>query len=585
MKRLAVCLVALAGIASVQTAFPQGNDAQDDAILRAMREEVARAKNLRLENLEGPYYVEARLEDSYSYSATAMLGALVRAGGSRVRLPRVEVRVGDYKFDNTNYVGSGFSGGGGDARVPLDDSALLLRRPFWLLFDRSYKAASQAIARKRAALKNFNMAELPEDFSRAEPVKLARPRPDFRADEEIWTARVRTLSAVLQKYPAVLQSQVEMDSALGISYLVNSEGTEIREPEQFVVVRARGNSQSPDGMMQRDAVMFHAVDAAHLPGDAEMAREIGKMGERLTALAAAPFGDTYSGPVLFERDAAAQLFAHMLGKNLALLRRPVMEPGRGGGFPSNDLEGRLGSRILPEWMDVVDDPTQTEWRGGPLMGHYAVDTEGVIPKPLTLVERGVLKNYLMTRQPLRGISGSNGRARMPGSFGARQATFSNLFIRAGETVSPDALKKKLIEAVKARNKEYGILIRKLDYPTTAGVDELRRRLSSSSQSSARPAALPLLVYRVYADGREELVRGLRFRNLAVRSLKDITAASDEQWRFDLLDSNAPLALAGAGGFVTECTVVAPSVLVDDVELERIEEEFPKVPVVPPPPPS
>jgi hypothetical protein len=575
LKRRAAWFAALAAAAAAPPP-PVG----DDLILRAMREEVARARGLKIENLESPYYVEARLEDSYSFSASATLGALVRAGGSRQRLPRVQVRVGDYKFDNTNYVGSGF--GGGEGRAPLDDSYLLLRRPFWLMFDRSYKSAVQTLARKRAALKNFNLAELPDDFARAEPVKMLRPAPPFAADEEAWKKSVRSLSAVFGKYPAILHSQVDFETAIAVTYLVNSEGTEVREPERFLVLRARGSSQSPDGMLLRDAATFLSVDAAHMPAGAEMEREIAVMASRLTALAAAPLGDSYAGPVLFEREAAAQLFAHILGKNLVLLRRPVMEPGRGGGFPSNDLEGRLGSRILPEWMDVADDPTQTEWRGRPLLGHYAVDAEGVPPKPLALVERGVLKSYLMTRQPLRGLSGSNGRARMPGAFGAHQATLSNFFVRAAETSSPAALRARLIDAVKARNKEYGLLIRKLDYPSTAPFDELRRRLSSSSQTSARPAALPLLVYKVYPDGREELVRGLRFRNLTVRSLKDILAASDEHWRFDFLDNTAPLALTGAGGFVTECSVVAPSVLIDDVELERIEEEFPKTPVVPPP---
>ena len=134
----------------------------------------------------------------------------------------------------------------------------------------------------------------------------------------------------------------------------------------------------------------------------------------MVALAKAPKGEDYSGPVLFEGVAGAQIFAEVLGRNLTLTRRPVADGGRGGGAQNSELDGRMGARVLPDTFDVVDDPTQKEWRGRPLFGSYTVDREGVVPKPLRLIEKGVLKNYLLTRQPVRGYEGSNGRARLPG---------------------------------------------------------------------------------------------------------------------------------------------------------------------------
>src|SRR5262249_11723365 len=160
---------------------------------------------------------------------------------------------------------------------------------------------------------------------------------------------------------------------------------------------------------------------------------VNALAENVLALAKAPMGEAYNGPVIFEREAAAQIFAQIIGRNLALARRPVMEPGRPGSFPSSELEGRFGARILPDWMDIVDDPTQTEWRGRPLFGHYTVDSDGVLPKPMSLVEKGVLKNFLLTRQPMRGFNGSNGHARLAGGFGANAAALGNLFVRATET--------------------------------------------------------------------------------------------------------------------------------------------------------
>jgi predicted Zn-dependent protease len=299
----------------------------------------------------------------------------------------------------------------------------------------------------------------------------------------------------------------------------------------------------------------------------------------VTGLAKAPKGEDYSGPVLFEGMAGAQILAEVLGKNLALTRRPVSEGGRGGGFQPSELEGRIGARVLPDSFDVVDDPTQTEWRGRRLFGHYDADREGVAPSPLKLVEKGVLKGYLLTRQPVRGFEGSNGRARMPGSYGAATPGFSNLFVRSSETVPVAELKKKLIELCQARSKPYGIIVRKMDFPSTASLDEARRLLQGGQ---GRPVSLPLLVYRLYPDGREELVRAVRFRGLNARSLRDILAAGDDLSVFEFMDSAAPFALVGASGFTTEAAVIAPSILIDDLELHPLEDELPKLPVVPPP---
>jgi hypothetical protein len=371
-----------------------------------------------------------------------------------------------------------------------------------------------------------------------------------------------------------------MDTSEGGLNLVNSEGTEVREPESTAMLRARATAQAPDGMSLRDAATFHAVDALHLPSDAELRRGISELAEHVVALAKAPKGEDYSGPVLFEGTAGAQIFAEVLARNLSLTRRPVADGGRGGNAQTSDLEGRIGARVLPDTFDVVDDPTQKEWRGRPLFGSYTVDREGVVPKPLRLIEKGVLKNYLLTRQPVHGYEGSNGRARLPGAFGASAASISNLFVSSSEPLPPAELKKKLIELCRTRNKPYGIIVRKMDFPSTAGMDEVSRIIRA--QQSGRPVSIPILVYKLYVDGHEELVRGMRFRGFTVRSLKDILAAGDDGAAFEFMDNTAPFALVGGAGFAVEACVVAPSILVDDLELHPAEEELPKLPVVPAP---
>ena len=207
--------------------------------------------------------------------------------------------------------------------------------------------------------------------------------------------------------------------------------------------------------------------------------------------------------------------------------------------------------------------------------------EGLSPTPLVLIENGTLKSFPLTRTPVqKGFDKSNGRARMLGPYGAYGPGFGNLFIRAAKS-SPEAdLKKKLIELAQLRAKPYGILIRSVDFPTGANYDELRRLFQSSG--SVRIAALPMLVYRVYPDGHEELERGLRFRGLNVKSFRDILAASEENAVLNFLDTPSPLSYLSSG-FVTNAAVIAPGVLFDELELEPIQQDIPKPPIVPPPP--
>ena len=556
-----------------------------DAMFRAMHDEMERARKLALNNLEAPYFVQYLVDESENFSVSASLGGLIERRHDRFREPEIKVRVGDYKFDNSNFVGGGFNFGSRYdlGRFPLENSYPLLRRFLWLETDSAYKAAVEAISRKRAALRNISQSGDLNDFAHAEPVHQIRQYHPLAIDEEAWASRVRRLSALFARYPGVKNSSIEMESSAGGYTLVNSEGSEVREPENVTYLRARAIAQADDGATLRDAVTFHALDPARMAPESEMVRSVTALAENVVALAHAPRGEDYSGPVLFEGMAGPQILAEMLGRNLSLARRPVVDGGRGGGFTPSELDGRTGARVLPDSFDVVDDPSQKEWHGRPLFGAYEVDREGVPARPVHLIEKGVLKNYLLTRQPVRGFEGSNGRARIPGSFGAATAVFGNLFIHSSDTVPAAELKKKLIDLCQARGKPYGIIVRKMDYPSSASVDEVRRMFAASQ--SGRPVSMPILVYRVYTDGREELVRGLRFRGFTARSLKDILAAGDDPTAFEFLDSAAPFALIGASEFTAEACVIAPSILIDDLELHPEEEEQPKLPLVPAPEPS
>ena len=560
---------------------------EDDAVLRAMRDEMERSRSLRIVSLDAPYFIEYAVHDSGGLVVSANLGALTSVIENRSRLPRIRVRVGDYQFDDGNYVlsGSQFGSRYDLGAFPVDDDYAAMRQYFWLATDSVYKSALEVIARKRAALKNLNSADQLPDFSKAEAASLllAKPQPALR--QEPWKSRVRTLSALFASHPRITDSRVWFEAGLGSFYLANSEGAVVRVPENAAMLEIRASALAPDGMLVRDAVSFNAHELDELPAEEELRRGAETVAGNVEALLDAPRGEAYLGPVLFEPTAAAQFMAELLGRNLPLRRRPVSEPGRSTAFVPSEMEGRRGSRILPDWMDVVDDPTATEWQGRPLFGRYLVDLEGVVPKPLVIVEKGVLRNYLLTRQPMRGAEGSNGRARLPGAMGANAASFSSLFVRATGAVALPELKKQLLDLARQRNLPHGILIRKMDYPSTASSSEYRRMLSRASTAGggSRPVSQPLLAYRVYADGREELVRGLWLKGVQVRTLRDIVAAGGDPAVFEYRENGAPFALTGAGSFVAESSVIAPGLLFDELQLERVEEDLPTLPIVPAPP--
>jgi hypothetical protein len=568
----ALGLFALA--AAAQTTAPS-----PDPLFRAMRDEIERSRKLSIPGLESPYFIAYGMDEQETFTVSASLGGLLSRRRERFRAPDVFVRVGDYQFDNSNFAGGGGGSGYDLGRFPVDDAYAVLRRYLWLETDSAYKAAVEALSRKRAAMRNITQNEQLNDFAHAAPVRYVRDIKPLVVDENALANHVRALSAIFAQYPGVVLSTVDLEATEGGHYLENSEGTEVRAPESVTILRVRAMAQAADGSTVRDFAVFHASDVKGLPNDEDLNRSVAAVARNVVALSHASKGEDYNGPVLFEGSAGAQLFAEVLGGNLGVTRK--VDGGRGNGAPAGDLEGRIGARVLPDSFDVVDDPARKDSKGRPLFGSYEVDREGVPAAPLQVVEKGVLKNYLLTRQPVRGFEGSNGRARMPGRAGTNVAGIGNLIVTSSEAVPAADLRKKLIELIRTRNKPYGIVVRKMDFPSTASAEEAARVMQAQA-GSARPVSAPLLVYKVYADGHEELVRGMLFHSLNARSLKDILAAGDDGAPYEFMESTAPFSLVGYAAFSTEACVVAPSVLIDDLELRPADDEQPKLPLVPAP---
>ncbi|HVY93382.1 MAG TPA: metallopeptidase TldD-related protein, partial [Bryobacteraceae bacterium] len=490
-----------------------------------------------------------------AWTAAAFEGGLTNVRASRFRSPSVQVRVGDYEFDNTN-------GGGGRGRgasyslsgFPLDDDPAVIRQYLWLETDSAYKGAVQAIAQKRASRRSVNVTDQLPDFDKAKPFTLTEDRPLISFDNKTWNDRIRRVSAEFSKFPNLRDSIVTYSVTDGVHRYINSEGTKIRQMQTEVRLQLAANIQAKDGMILRDSAYYYTQDVSRMPSEAEMTGSVRKIADELSKLAAAPIGDDYSGPILFEGTASSQLMAELLGRNLHM-NRPASAGGRGGrgGFPggrggggATELQGRRGVRIMPEMFNVVDDPTL------PGFGHTEVDNEGVPSLPVTLVEKGVLKDFLRTRLPVQGFSESNGRALLGNSPAP-----TNLIITTTEKSSISEMKQKLIDLCKQRSLPFGIIVRKLEFPAIGG--------------PAGGVAPPIYTYRVYPDGHEEMIRGVRLRGVDVRSLKDILLAGDDSTTLDYVEGGS-----------ADVSVIAPSVLIDDLELEKVNDTLPKLPAAPPP---
>lgn len=582
MRRVTQSLLTLAVLASVVPLMAQPTvsaEAAKDPIIAAMTAELGRAKSLVL--TEPSYFWELTVSDDEAFSTTASFGATMGSSESRNRVPRIINRVGSYEFDNSNYALSGrLARGRGGEDLPVENSVPALRHAFWLLMDRVYRDATLSLGQKKVAVNNLTNVEKLDDFAKAPPVTLFRSQNVDPPNGQQLEAVTRSLSAIFVGYPKVLDSSVETQVNRSLYYLLNTEGSLLRIPDNLSLSITRASGLAPDGMVVYDADFVLAEGPKEFPAPAAWSQRVKDVAENVTKMTSATVGEAYVGPMLFEGPAAPQLVAQLIGRNLEVNRKPVLPPNSNVPFPSTEFDGRLNGKVLPDAFTVVDDPTISSFHGVKLAGGYPVDIEAVVPKAVTVIEKGVLKGFLTTRQPRRNIRESNGRARVPGEFGNNGSVFfSNLICQVEGGSSPAELKAKLLQLLKDRGKPYGVIVRKLDFPSVAPLELARASLGRGDGSTVSP---PLLIYKVYPDGREELMRGVRFKGLNAKSLRDIIATSSEPTVFNFIGNRAPWSYVGLSPFVAPASVVAPSLLLDEVEIEKIDSELQKLPVVPPP---
>ncbi|HXR33063.1 MAG TPA: metallopeptidase TldD-related protein [Verrucomicrobiae bacterium] len=516
--------------------------AEGDALFEALLTELDRSKaQLKMDQVQAPYYIEYRVNDVDEFNAEAAFGALRESQRSRVRVIRVVVRIGDYKQDS--FYGQGM---GSASILPLDDDPIALRRQIWLLTDEAYKAAANAYAEKLSALKQFTVDPNPvDDFARTPVVSSVGPTVKLKVDQTAWNNTLQDASNLYREYPEVQSVTASVRFSSVNEYLVNSEGTIVRNGQSTATVMLSGSTQAADGMRLSRNPYWTEQRPEELPSHDALLEESKQMLETLKALRDAPIvEESYRGPVLFAPDAADDIIAGLIGSNI-LGRKPQLgRPNRTTGTFATSYK----TRVLPKFVSVVDDPTIHQFQGKNLLGSYDVDDEGVKSQAVTLIGDGTLQNYLIGRQPIQDFPASNGHGRAaPGT--SPQPAVGTLILKSSEPESPADLKKKIMQMASEESKPYAYRV------DTLG-----------------PGNSPRLLYRVYAnDGHEELVRGAVFNELDVRALRsDMIAVG-----------NDPLVSNRMGG-VPE-TIICPSLLFDELEVKRADTSKEKLPEYPAPP--
>jgi len=542
-RRAIACAAALLaalplGLAAQQKPLPA--EAASDPILRALETELGRSKSqLKMENVGSPFYIEYRVFDVDQYDTSAAFGALRDQNRTRMRMIRAVVRLGDYKLDSFFNAGQGVSD-----ILPLDNDEMALRHQVWLATDQAYKRASEAFSNKKAQLKQLNIEQPVDDFAHAEPVVSIGPVAKLEADPAKWTKMLESATSVYRNDPNIQTFSASMNFTVFTEYYVNTEGTITRSGSKHFQALLSASAQAPDGMRLERSPQYTADHIEELPTPDQFQNDALQLVADMKKLREAPVVDEeYRGPVLFSNDASTDMFFELVVPNI-LGRRP--QPGR----PARTVGAYASSwkaRVLPTFFSVVDDPMMNEFAGHGLGGSYKVDDEGVPAAPVTVVDKGILVNYLLGRAPIRDFPTSNGHGRASGNGNTAPAP-GNLFFKASKTSTREELKKELIDECKSRGLPYGYF-----------VDTLGPRLA------------PRMLYRVWTnDGHEELVRGAVFNELDNRALRsDLVAAGDD-----------PLVSNRTG--IPFMTIVSPSVLFDELEVKRADSTKEKLPDYPAP---
>jgi len=566
LVRAAACCVLVTQLAGLSMASAAGDNsdskpapvsATSDPVLKAMQTEIARATAELGKMEQPPYYLGYTVYDQDFVVLVGAYGSLLTNTAVQRRFADVNMRVGKPELDNTH--GQSRPSGVNSGNLPLGNDADAISRVLWELTDREYKRAVPSLlsVRTNTAVRAEEEDKSP-DFSKEKPQTHIEEAPRAALfDRAAWEGEIKRLSGAFRKYPEVYFATVMIQVQRSNSRMVSSEGSAIVSPSATTRLIMEAQTRAEDGMDLLRVETFQAPAASGLPSEAELTGKIEKMAADLSALRKAPVAEPYDGPAVLSGRAAAVFFHEVLGHRLEGHRQRDEEEGQ-------TFTKKIGQEVLPKFLSVIDDPTAREIAGVKLAGSYDFDNEGEPARRVEVIKDGVLENFLMSRMPIKNFGQSNGHGRnQPGRMPTGRQ--GNLIVTSTKTAPEGEMRQKLIDEVKKQGKPYGLYFDDIQ----GGFTLTTRSLPQAFQ------VLPVIVYRVYADGRpDELVRGVDIVGTPLAALTRILITGDQPRVFN--------GVCGAESGQVPVAAVAPSMLFSEMEVQKRGHEHERPPLLPPP---
>jgi TldD protein len=529
-------------------------------VLDAMKMELVRPQEKLKSQPVPPYFLSYEITEAHNLYVAGAFGKVTSSNENRYRALNTQVRVGDYTLDNTHEIRGEFNGmtfNGGSSPIPLDDDADAIRAVLWYQTDQHYKQAIEQFTKVKTNVKvKVAQEDDSPDFSREEPQHYSEAITDIKLDKKVWEEKIRKYSAPFAAYTNIYEAQAFLQAGNETRWYVNSEGSVVQTSQPAIHLFIYANTKASDGMELPRYESYFGFSEKDLPDDATVLKAVDKMIHDMEALRVAPVVDPYTGPAILSGRASGVFFHEIFGHRVEGARQRN----------SNDAQTfkkMIGQPVLSKDFSVYFDPTMRRLGNTELAGYYTYDNEGVKARRVAVVENGVLKTFLMSRKPVEGIAQSNGHGR--GQIGlspvARQ---SNLIVEvAPSSVQPD-LKKLLIAEVKKQGLPFGLLFDDIE----GGFTFTGRTVPNAFN------VLPLMVYRIFPDGREELVRGADLIGTPLTTFSKIVAADKNVAVFN--------GICGAESGGVPVSAASPAIYVSQIEVQKKAKSQERIPILPAP---
>lgn len=503
------------------------------------------------------YYMSYRVDDIISYRVTANFGVISSIDSNRVRVFTPMVRVGSYQFDNTHNV----QFGGAAGSLPVVENEDILRLSIWKSTDMAYKNAAQ-MYEQLLTNKKVRVAEedTAADFSVAKKEIYFDAPPDYQAlkpDLSKIAIALKSFTQVFKQNPDLLYGGANFEFKITRKYFIDTDGSDIVENGTETWQSIFGTTKAEDGMELPLYKLYFAYKPAELPSGDSVLADVSGMSAKLSALKKSPLADPFVGPAILSGRAAGVFFHEIFGHRLEGKRMK-------NEFDGQTFKNKIGTEVLPPFLSITMDPTRKNVAGAGVNGFYKFDDEGVAAQKVDVVDNGILRNFLMTRTPINGVSGSNGHARTaPG--GIPESRQSNLIVTGQSEKSFSQLRELLVAECKKQGKPYGYLFQDVQ----GGFTNVGRTTPNAFN------VLPTEVYKIYVDGKaDELVRGVDLIGTPLSMFKHITACSNTMETFN--------GMCGSGSGWVPVSASSPAIFVDVIETQKKSKSSERLPVLPRP---